>query len=48
MANPLFLLARPDGFEPPTHGLVVRCSVQLSYRRMFGDLTGYNLLFYTS
>jgi hypothetical protein len=27
--------ARLRGFEPPTHGLEVRCSIQLSYRRMF-------------
>ncbi len=27
------LLARLAGFEPATHGLEVRCSVQLSYRR---------------
>ena len=26
-------LARLEGFEPPTHGLEVRCSVLLSYRR---------------
>jgi hypothetical protein len=29
----LILLARLAGFEPATHGLEVRCSVQLSYRR---------------
>ena len=23
-------LARPEGFEPPTHGLENRCSIQLS------------------
>gem|GEM_PF-7059037 len=27
------LLARLGGFEPPTRGLEVRCSVLLSYRR---------------
>jgi hypothetical protein len=32
-ANPLILLARLEGFEPPTHGLEVRCSIRLSYRR---------------
>ena len=27
-------MARLEGFEPPTYGLEVRCSIQLSYRRM--------------
>jgi hypothetical protein len=33
MANSLILLARLEGFGPPTCGLEVRCSIQLSYRR---------------
>ena len=28
------LMARLGGFEPPAHGLEVRCSILLSYRRM--------------
>ena len=32
-AKVLDIMARLAGFEPATHGLEVRCSVQLSYRR---------------
>ena len=31
--KPLQIEARLAGFEPATHGLEVRCSIQLSYRR---------------
>src|SRR5438034_7608897 len=30
------LMVRPGGVEPPTLGLEVRCSIQLSYGRMWG------------
>ena len=29
-------MVRLKGVEPLAHGLEVRCSIQLSYRRMFG------------
>ena len=30
----LILLARSEGFEPPTLGIEIRCSIQLSYERL--------------
>jgi hypothetical protein len=33
--KPLQIETRLAGFEPATHGLEVRCSIQLSYRRTF-------------
>ena len=33
-AKPFFVMARLRGFEPPTYGLEVRSSIQLSYRRL--------------
>jgi hypothetical protein len=27
-------LARSEGFEPPTLGIEIRCSIQLSYERV--------------
>jgi hypothetical protein len=33
-------MARLEGFEPPTYGLEVRCSIQLSYRRAAANFGG--------
>ena len=30
----LWHMARLEGIEPPTYGLEIRCSIQLSYRRI--------------
>ena len=30
------IVVRRKGFEPPTHALEGRCSIQLSYRRIYG------------
>jgi hypothetical protein len=38
-AKPFFVLARLRGFEPPTYGLEVRSSIQLSYRRLITKYT---------
>ncbi len=37
-------MARLEGFEPPAYGLEVRCSIQLSYRRL-GKLANMNCFF---
>ena len=38
-------LARLEGIEPPTDGLEIRCSIQLSYRRSWsGNNLGLHLL----
>ena len=34
-AKYMILMARPDGFEPPTPRFVVWCSIQLSYGRLW-------------
>ncbi len=36
-AKPFFVMARLRGFEPPTYGLEVRSSIQLSYRRLISN-----------
>ena len=35
----IHLLARLEGFEPPAHGLEVRSSIHLSYRRLANNNT---------
>ncbi len=38
-------MARLEGIEPPTDGLEIRCSIQLSYRRSWsGNNLGLHLL----
>ena len=37
----LCCVARPGGLEPPTAGLEVRCSIQLSYGRSRTILSGF-------
>ena len=43
----MFLLARLAGFEPATDGLEVRCSIQLSYRRLLIKSISYVYLLLT-
>ena len=43
----LILLARLGGFEPPTYGLEVRCSIPLSYRRL-SEMRNYSCTFHLS
>ena len=38
------ILAHLGGFEPPAHGLEVRCSILLSYRCLFGAGEGNRTL----
>ena len=35
----IHLLARLEGFEPPAHGLEIRSSIHLSYRRLANNNT---------
>ena len=41
---PTKLMAHLGGFEPPTHGLEVRCSILLSYRCLYGAGEGNRTL----
>ena len=38
--NILYILAHLGGFEPPAHGLEVRCSILLSYRCLLERVKG--------
>ena len=43
-AKPLILLARSERFELPTLGIEIRCSIQLSYERIFKYLIEFTYL----
>ena len=38
-------MARLEGIEPPTYGLEIRCSIQLSYGRIFPKLPTFFAVF---
>ena len=39
----LHIMARPGGLEPPTSGLEIRCSIQLSYERVIKEIIDIKL-----
>ena len=50
ICNPLIFMVRLERFERPTYGFVVRCSIQLSYKRikrwLYSALNGIYQLFF--